>query len=149
MVNEVISAVEVHNHGTSIHSFKRFHILSAVLGSKNIPSFQCATGRSGTPENYRYGFLYSGKLHPLIGFQFQSVAYCRDEVIQERASRSVSPLNGNPRILTIDIEKYEIANTTIAYARNQLEKLIVGCATVVYEDHIVLIINRDHPQRSS
>lgn len=51
-------------------------------------------------------------------------------------------LNESLYVLTINIEEYEMQNTTVSYARDQLEGLIPGSKSVIYNDQIVLVISR-------
>lgn len=65
------------------------------------------------------------------------------EIINERCSHLDLDLKDTLYVLTINIEEYEIKNTAISYVRDQLEGILPGCKSVLYNDQIILIIDRN------
>lgn len=64
------------------------------------------------------------------------------EDIKEKGTHIDLKLKDNLYVLTINIEEYEIQNTTISYAKDQLEGILAGSKSVIYNEQIILIIDR-------
>jgi sugar diacid utilization regulator len=65
----------------------------------------------------------------------------KNEIMSERMQHIDLDLKGCLYVITVNIEDYEILNTTISYARDQLENLVFGSKSLIYNNQIVLIIS--------
>jgi len=63
------------------------------------------------------------------------------EIMSERMQHIDFKAEGFLYVMTVSIEDYEFLNTTISYARDQLENLVPGSKSLIYNNQIVLIIS--------